>query len=158
GTRIVERTLLIDSSAPHGGTAEVMLTFDDNLNAQPTPAFQADRVVQLTAEFLNESQPKMDRLTTYKALMLFVMESGCLEEWRTLIAIDPLNPDERPDPVRAKYGLDRADRLYQLYLDERKPFSASLRCLVANELRLPVEGIMRWGRLHRTISQLPRLY
>jgi uncharacterized protein (TIGR02646 family) len=158
GARVVERTLLIDSTAPHGGSVEVMLTFDDGLNAHPTPAFQGDQVVQLTAEFLNESQPWKERSVRYKALQNFVIEAGCIDEWRALVATEPLDPTTRPDPARARLATERADQLYQRFLDDRKPFSASLRCLVASELRLPVAGIRRLGRHYRTTSQLPTLY
>jgi uncharacterized protein (TIGR02646 family) len=158
GTRIVERTLLIDSTAPHGGFVKEMLTFDDDLNAQPTSAYLSDLIVQLTSEFLNDSLPWKGRSVTYKALQNFVIEAGCIDEWRALIELEQIDPNVRPDPARAKRALDSADRLYLLYLDERKPFSASMRCLLVNELRLPFEGIARLGRHHRASVRLPALY
>jgi uncharacterized protein (TIGR02646 family) len=158
GTTVVQRTLLIDATAPHGGRVEGMLWFDQKLRAQPTAAFQADRVVQLTTEFLNTSLPENERLRMGHEMLGFIAESECLSEWRAIIPLVPVDPATRPDPTRASRALEVADKLYLLFLHEKNPFSTSMRWALTNRLGLHASDIAELGRRHRTLRALPTAY
>lgn len=158
GSKIVEHTLLIDSTAPHGGRVEEMIWFDQKLRAQPTIAFKQDKVVLLTAEFLNASMPETERLRMSNEMQGFISEAGCLPEWRALLLLSPVDPATRPDPALARRALEMADRLYLLFLHETNPFSTSMRCSLAVRHGLEVSNVIELGRRHRTLQGLPLRY
>jgi hypothetical protein len=129
-----------------------------SLKAQPTLVFQNDNVVLLTAQFLNDSVPKTERLSNYADLVDFVAKSGCLDEWKALFGMNPLDPATRPDLALARLALEMADRFYLYFLAEDVPFCTSMSCAVATRLGLPIDQIRRLGRYYRTNNNLAQLY
>ncbi|WP_157369597.1 HNH endonuclease family protein [Zavarzinella formosa] len=158
GTDIVERTLLIDVTCPHSERAEDMIWFDKHLKARPSIKFSTDRIVTLTTEFLNSSQTISDRLTTSNEMGMFIAESGCLEEWRSIISISPVEPCKRPNPVLTNKALQMADRLYYLFLRETNPFSTSMQTSLSDRMGIQTEDIKELGRRYRFLHNLPRPY
>lgn len=157
GTKIVERTLLIDPTNPGGTPVEGMLSFDASLRARSTPIFQADQLAAKSVDFLNDSIPLQDRSATAHKMKDLLIDFGCVKEWKALLAATPINPETRPDPAFARDSLNFADRVFALFLAEWAPFCTSMRCVIAG-LGLSVDEIANLGREHRSRAGIAPLY
>jgi len=133
---------------------EQVVSFDNELKATALPGHAQDVLALNTVSFLNDPLPQSERDACYRKLADLVFEANCKPEWEELIVANTLKLEEFEAPSRARYlrAMDYADRLYQAFLMEDKPFSTSMRCIVEGRLRISVSRLQEMGRAFRELQ------
>jgi uncharacterized protein (TIGR02646 family) len=160
GTGIVEGTLLIDPTAPPGGTVEAVLTFDGHFEARPVVGHETNDLVRLTAHFLNQFEPKTERSLYYRRLSDMLANEGCVPVWREIHRRGPLNPTTWPTGKLGRYrnAASLADRICGLFFADSSPFSRAMRSALTEGIGIPYTWLIELGRWHRSENAMPHTY
>lgn len=154
--QIVTKMLLIDPTAPDGNPVEEMLSFDTELTASATGKYQADQVVQRTADFLNDPHPLQDRNHSYRCMTdLLLAESEAFSNLKTLGPSETLSPSAPPNLHRAFW---LADRLFAMFLRDSQPHCSSMRAVLDGRIGISVETVRNLGRQYRQAKSLAQVY